>query len=142
VTLAALYRASWDQVRTICQAVTEEELDRASFVGSAVFEAASRRAARRAAGPTEATLMVRRAWTLLDRAYTQCRRAMAYLRYFEGDHETLVPSLRTHPGPKGPRKAREAEVKQEGGNPQTPTADESGSDLQLGTGAVAGQSDG
>jgi len=34
----------------------------------------------------EATVRVRKAWTLLDRAYTQYRRAITYLRYVEGDY--------------------------------------------------------
>jgi hypothetical protein len=41
---------------------------------------------------------VRRAWTLLDRAYNQCRRALNYLRFDDEDADTLAPSLRRNTG--------------------------------------------
>lgn len=40
IALAALYRSSWDQVRTIC-AVTEEDIENASRIGLAVYAALS-----------------------------------------------------------------------------------------------------
>jgi hypothetical protein len=49
---------------------------------------------------SEGTLRVRRAWTLLDRAYTQCRRALGFLRFEDGDADTLAPSLRRNSGPR------------------------------------------
>ena len=43
-----------------------------------------------------------RAYTLFVRAYDQCRRAAAYLRWNEGDADEFAPSLFTS---RGPRKA-------------------------------------
>jgi len=93
VALVALYRHDWDKVRTMC-GVTEEDLDRASKIGPAVFGAVSRRELDTSTPTTASTLRVRKAWTLLDRAYTQCRRAIGYYRYLEGDVDTIVPNLR------------------------------------------------
>lgn len=97
VALVALYRNNWDRVRTMC-GITEEELDRASKVGPAVFAAASRREHEPAMSPAQSALRVKKAWTLLDRYYTQCRRAIAYLRYAEGDVDTIAPNLRRNLG--------------------------------------------
>lgn len=49
---------------------------------------------------------MRKAWTLLDRAYTQCRRrAVIFIRYVEGDYDELLPSFRRNAGNKGKGKA-------------------------------------
>jgi len=96
VALTALYREHWNQVRGIC-GVTEEELDLAARLGSAVYSIASRRE-NAPASPSEAALRVRKAWTLTDRAYSQCRRALAFLRYDENDVDILCPSLRRNAG--------------------------------------------
>lgn len=110
VALATLYRAHWEQVRAMC-GVTDEDLERASKVGAAMFEAACRRE-RATATPREGRLLVRKAWTLLDRAYTQCRRAVTFIRYVEGDYDELLPSLRRNAGNAG--RGREVRVRADG----------------------------
>jgi len=55
---------------------------------------------RAPAARSSSTLSLRKSWTLLDRAYTQCRRALGYIRYFEGDADTLLPSLRRSNSPR------------------------------------------
>lgn len=97
VALVGLYRARWEDVKTIC-AVTEQDLTRGAEIGPAVFAMISRREFQ-AAGLTDGSLRVRRAWTLLDRAYNQCRRALGFLRFEEEDADTLAPSLRRNQGP-------------------------------------------
>lgn len=97
VALVGLYRSGWDDVKSMC-GVTESELSRAARIGAALFAALSQRELRDKGSQSEAWLRVRRAWTLLDRAYTQCRRALWYLRSAEGDVDTIVPNLRRNLG--------------------------------------------
>lgn len=97
VALVGLYRANWDAVKNIC-GVTEADLDRGALIGPAVFASVSRRENQAASSLSDGNLRVRRAWTLLDRAYDQCRRALAFLRYQEGDADLIAPSLRRNAG--------------------------------------------
>jgi hypothetical protein len=100
VALVGLYRAKWDAVKSIC-GVTEDDLKRAAEIGPAVFAFISRREFQTTTAMTDGSPRVRRAWTLLDRAYSHCRRALQYLRFNEGDADTLAPSLRRNQGPSG-----------------------------------------
>ena len=100
VALVALYRAHWHEVRRIC-AVTDIDLNRAAELGSALFGSVSRRQMRRASQLSEHALRARRAWTLLDNAYSECRRALAYLRFKAGDADQVAPSLRRNAGRTG-----------------------------------------
>lgn len=104
VALVALYNSAWSEVSNMC-GVTAEELQRGAVVGPAVFAWLSRKESEHAGTP-EATLRIKQAWTLLDRAYRQCQRAVAYLRFDDGDADTYAPSLR-HNG--GGRPAKPAE---------------------------------
>ena len=97
VALVALYRSRWDSIKNIC-GVTEEDLNRAAVIGPAMFALVSRRENQTASSVTDGSLRVRRAWTLLDRAYAQCRRALNFLRFDEGDVDMLAPSLRKTSG--------------------------------------------
>jgi hypothetical protein len=67
-----------------------------------MFALISRREVQTAATLSDGSLRVRRAWTLLDRAYNHCRRALSFLRFEEGDADTLAPSLRRNAGPRQP----------------------------------------
>jgi len=98
VALASLFRAHWDDVKNMC-GVTEQDLDRASKVGPAVFALLSRRGFKAPALP-EVALRVRQAFTLMDRAYDQCRRAIQFFQYDEGDADEIAPSLRRNAGPR------------------------------------------
>ncbi|MCU0693706.1 MAG: hypothetical protein MUF54_20140 [Polyangiaceae bacterium] len=118
VSLVVLYRSKWDVVQSIC-GVTLDDLDRGSKIGTALFAMVSRRDNQPAARRGDASLRVRQAWTLLDRAYSQCRRAIAYFRYDEGDVDTIAPSLRRNIGPRAKPEAKPADNPQQ---PATPTA--------------------
>lgn len=97
VALSALYRVRWDEIKGVC-GVTEQEVDEAAKIGTAVFAAQAKRENQPAQPASEEMLRLRKAWTLLDRAYQQCRRAVTYFRFVEGDADTLVPSLRRNLG--------------------------------------------
>ena len=97
VALVALYRSKWDGIKNIC-GVTEEDLNRGALIGPAMFALVSRRENQTGTSVTDGALRVRRAWTLLDRAYLQCRRALDYLRWDEADVDVVAPSLRKNSG--------------------------------------------
>jgi hypothetical protein len=99
VALVGLYRSKWDEIKNMC-GVTDEELTRAAEIAPAVFGLVSRREFQTSAVLSDGSLRVRRAWTLLDRAYSNCRRGLSFLRYEEGDADTLAPSLRRNAGPR------------------------------------------
>jgi hypothetical protein len=96
VALVGLYRARWEDVKGIC-AVTERDLTRGAEIGPAVFAMISRREFQTST-ISDGSLRVRRAWTLLDRAYGQCRRGLGFLRFEEEDTDSLAPSLRRNQG--------------------------------------------
>lgn len=100
VALVGLYRSRWDEVKGMC-GVTEADLARAAEIAPTVFALVSRRENRASGAVVDGALRVRRAWTLVDRAYAQCRRAIEYLRWDEGDVDHIAPSLRRNPGPRG-----------------------------------------
>jgi hypothetical protein len=100
VALVGLYRSKWEEVKNMC-GVTEQELGRAAQIAPAVFSLLSRREFQTNV-VSDGSLRVRRAWTLLDRAYNHCRRALSFLRFEEGDADTLAPSLRRNAGPRQP----------------------------------------
>ncbi|HEX2733398.1 MAG TPA: hypothetical protein VHM70_17425 [Polyangiaceae bacterium] len=93
--LVRLYWARWDNVRGLCD-LTKADLKRAAEVGLLSFAIASRRDGL--ADPWDAHLRVRRAWTLVDRSYSECRRALHYLRFQEGDCDEIAPNLRGNSG--------------------------------------------
>jgi hypothetical protein len=97
VALVGLYRAKWPEIQDMCN-VTEENLNRGAQIGPAVFALVSRREARGSAASSDAALRVRRTWALLDNAYTECRRALQYLRFKDGDADSIAPSLRKNTG--------------------------------------------
>lgn len=99
VALVGLYRSKWEAAKNNC-GVHEADLERGVLIGPRVFSLLSQRDNRRAMPRAEASLRVRRAWTLPDRAYTQCRRALAYLRFAEGDVDVIAPNVRSNPGPR------------------------------------------
>jgi hypothetical protein len=97
LALVGLYRSKWDAVRGMC-GVTESDLARAAEIAPTAFALVSRREQRVAGAAVDGALRVRRAWTLVDRAYAQCRRAIAYLRWEEGDVDVIAPNLRRNSG--------------------------------------------
>ena len=71
---------------------TPEELTEAQVLGRALFEAVNGRE-RTSEEVIKAANDRSRAFVLLVRAYDEVRRAATYLRWHEGDVDTLVPSL-------------------------------------------------
>lgn len=92
VALSALFSDHWDQAngRT---AVRREEIERAATLGPELLVALGAREQEKEIMPTEARDARVRAFTLFSSAYGECRRAVAYLRWHEGDAEEITPSL-------------------------------------------------
>lgn len=97
VAFVGLYRANWENIKGNCR-VTEADLERGALIGPKVFSLVCQREHRRTTPRLEASLRVRRAWTLPDRAYAQCRRALQYIRFEEGDADSIAPNVRTNSG--------------------------------------------
>jgi hypothetical protein len=101
VALVVLYRSNWEGVSSIC-GVTEADLARGAEIGPAVFALVSRRENQLTGTVSDGSLRVRRAWTLLDRAYDQCRRALTFLRHDDNDADSIAPSMRRNAGGRPP----------------------------------------
>jgi hypothetical protein len=86
--LASLFRESWGKVSSKT-AVEKSEIDRAAELGPAVLVASAAKKHKN----TDTEAQRARAFTLLVNAYDACRQALAYLRWKEGDAETIAPSL-------------------------------------------------
>jgi hypothetical protein len=97
VALVGLFRARWDAVKGIC-GVTEPDLNRAAEIGPLDSAIVSRGENKGTAIPSDVSLRIRRAWTLVDRSSSQCRRALQFLRFQEGDFDQIVPNLRHNSG--------------------------------------------
>lgn len=105
--LSSLIRKSWDAIgsRTV---ITMEELDRAEDVSDRLLRAVAVR--ENASSALDDAVQQRlRAFTLFVNAYDEARRAIAYLRWHEGDLEDIAPSLyagrgrkKTEPDPPAP----------------------------------------
>ncbi|KYF96939.1 hypothetical protein BE18_26690, partial [Sorangium cellulosum] len=91
VALSALFSGSWREISGKT-AATEAEVKRAGEIGPQLLAALGIRAHGKGPGPTEAADQRARAFALLVHAYDQIRRAVAYLRWNEGDAETIAPS--------------------------------------------------
>lgn len=93
VALAALFGQSWAEVGTKT-AVERAEVDRAAALGPTLLIALGVKglAERHTTTPESRDLRIR-AFTLLDRAYDECRRAVAFLRWHENDAEDFAPTL-------------------------------------------------
>ncbi len=97
VAFVGLYRSKWDQCTNKC-GISEADLERAALVAPRVFSIVSQREQRQTTPTGEGFTRVRRAWALPERAYDQCRRAIAYLRHTEGDMEEIAPNFRRNAG--------------------------------------------
>ncbi|WP_437963126.1 hypothetical protein WMF04_25645 [Sorangium sp. So ce260] len=92
VALSALFSGSWSEISGKT-AATEDEVKRAGEIGPQLLAALGVREHGKGPGPTEAADKRARAFALLAHAYDQTRRAVAYLRWNEGDAELVAPSL-------------------------------------------------
>lgn len=130
VALVGLYRARWAEIENMC-GVTEQDLERGAQIAPLVFALIARRENKTSATLSDGSLRVRRAWTLLDRAYAQCRRALQFLRYEEGDVDLIAPSLRRNSGTRSAERPATASSAPDAVNPAAPGA-------QLGDALVVG----
>ena len=91
VGLSSLIRRSWDKIasRTV---LTMAELDRAEVVSDLLLQAVAARE-KAASSLEEATEQRLRAFTLFVNTYDQVRRAIAFIRWREGDIEEIAPSV-------------------------------------------------
>lgn len=97
ISLAVLFRSRWGVIGGIC-GVTEAQLERGAAIAPIVFATLARREYKTSASQTDGSQRVRRFWTLADRAYTQCRRAIDYLEADSGGAASILPSLRRNAG--------------------------------------------
>ncbi len=112
--LGVAFRGAWPKAKGRT-GVTEEELEKAAQIGVAILTALGaddNPSVSDAKLPLEELRL--RSYTLLYRAYDECRRAVAFLRWHEDDAADFAPSLT---GPRGPRAKKDAtdEAKKGGG---------------------------
>jgi hypothetical protein len=115
VALSALFGASWAKIEHKT-AATEEEVHRAGDLGPLLIAALGVREHGTTVTPVEAADRKVRAFTLFTTAYDQVRRAVTFLRWNEGDADSLAPSL--YKGRGGSRSASAS--KGDGGADVTP----------------------
>lgn len=111
VALSALMGASWSKIEHKT-AATADEIHRAGDLGPLLIAALGVREHGITATPAEAADRKLRAFTLFTTAYDQVRRAVSYLRWNEGDADSLAPSL--YKGRGGSRSASAAKGEGEG----------------------------
>jgi hypothetical protein len=92
IALGALFAGAWDRVGEKT-AITREEVDRAAVCGSQLHIALGAKRLGGAAKAVDSQATRERAFTLFVRAYDECRRAVAYLRWHEGDADEYAPSI-------------------------------------------------
>ena len=118
LTLAELVRANYPSLAGKT-AVTVEELDRVEVLAYQVLDAVG----ERDQGPAvvaESNDLRQRAFALFGRTYEQARRAIAYLRFEQGDLDDIAPSLFARSGTRKRSESEEAP-------PEAPVAPGAGS---------------
>ncbi|WP_437603326.1 hypothetical protein WMF28_17105 [Sorangium sp. So ce590] len=119
VALSALFGGSWSDIAGKT-AATEDEVKRAGEIGPQLLAALGVREHGKGPGPTEAADKRARAFALLAHAYDQTRRAVAYLRWNEGDADTIAPSLYKGRGGRGGRAAASSDAAPEPEDAEAP----------------------
>jgi hypothetical protein len=119
MALAPLFRSNWTEIRSIC-GITQAQLDRAAVLGPGLFAMISRRENKIQPSYTDGSLRVRRFWTLADRAYSQCQRAIAFFEWEISDLNVIAPNLR--PGSRGRSTAATPDPSAPTPTPATPAA--------------------
>ena len=94
IALRALFGERWEQLRGKTP-VTQEQVERAGVVGTALHEMV---ASRRFTGPPSPSVddsrrLRAKAFTLLVRKYDECRRGVTFLRWQYGDADKFAPSI-------------------------------------------------
>ncbi|MEP7122126.1 MAG: hypothetical protein ABJE95_14500 [Byssovorax sp.] len=123
VALSALMGAAWSTIEHKTGA-TLDEVHRAGDLGPLLIAALGVREDGATATPAEAADRRVRAFTLFSTAYDQVRRGVTYLRWNEGDADSLAPSL--YKGRGGSRSAAKGDGAglggADGGAPAEPAA--------------------
>jgi len=96
VALGALFDVSWKAVAGKT-AIDRAQVDRASLLGTELLVALGAKDHMANRVTPEAIDMRNRAFTLLVRSYDSARRALAYLRWDDGDVDQVAPSLYQRP---------------------------------------------
>ena len=101
-SLAAVFTANWAAVEHKSP-VTRADVDQAAKLGPQLL-AALGSGDKPSNVDGDAIDIRNRAWTLFSNAYDQCQRAVTYIRWSEGDADSITPSLhatekkKKHPG--------------------------------------------
>ena len=104
LALALVLRDQWSDIASRSM-VTEAELREAETLGRDIFDAVSLRE-KVPATVRQATRDRAQAFTLFWRAYDEARRLAVFVRWREGDADTLVPSLYAGRGGRGKKASR------------------------------------
>lgn len=106
--LVLVLRQNWSRLEGKVP-VTETQLSRVQGIADRLREMVGVRdqAPERTQGAAD---LRARAFTLLDRAYDEVRRAIAFLRWHEEDVDVIAPPLRTHVGPRPKAADKEPDV--------------------------------
>ncbi|APR84725.1 Hypothetical protein A7982_10074 [Minicystis rosea] len=108
--LATLFKESWGKIASKT-AVERHEIDRAAELGPAVLVATH---TKNAGKPVDTEDLRTRAYTLLSAAYDAARHALAYVRWKEGDAESIAPSLNKKKAGRKPGAKKDEETSTEG----------------------------
>ncbi|HEU4405723.1 MAG TPA: hypothetical protein VFS43_10565 [Polyangiaceae bacterium] len=92
--LGTLFREAWPAVASKSP-ITLAEVERASQLGTLLLDALGQRqsGADGSGDPREADELLGKAYELFFRTYDECRRAVTYLRWHQGDADEFAPSL-------------------------------------------------
>lgn len=103
MALASLLTANWPRAHGRVP-VTQDEIHRAGVLGEQILMLNGER--EFGASPTlPAADLRRRAYTLMDQSHDQVRRALSFIRWSEGDVDTIAPSIHRQSG-SGRRRAQ------------------------------------
>jgi hypothetical protein len=137
--LGTLFAEAWPAVASKTP-ITRTEVERATQLGGLVLEALGQRkqGTDGSADPREADEQLAKAYELYFRTYDECRRAVMYLRWHEGDADEFAPSLQQNR-----RRGRAAPNDEPGDGPgDEPGEEPSGEpDSKPNGGAVGGEPD-
>jgi len=89
VALGGMFGSAWSTIEDKC-AITKEEVDRAKQLG---LELLIGLGVKREGGDEASMRTKAKAFTLFAKAYDQCRRVVAFLRWDVGDQDAIAPSL-------------------------------------------------
>ena len=105
ITLTAVFRGNWEKLAGSVPFALDR-LDEWQELGERLLRLVGERHEQPAIA-AEAHADRQRAFTLFDLAYNEGRRVIGFLRWYEGDADTLMPSIRSHGGGSSARRSDE-----------------------------------